>query len=63
MNALSLLCATIKSYLLVREMISDAHKALFEVPAKRKGQKPNLFERIESELITCESSGSGSQSL
>ena len=62
MNALSLLWATIKSSLLVREMISDAHKALFEVPAKRKGQKSILFGRIESEPITCESSGDNSES-
>ena len=47
---------------MVREKIRDAHKALFEVPAKRKGQKSILFGRIESEPITCESSGGESKS-
>ena len=46
MNALTSLRAPIKSSLLVREKIESAHNALFEVPAKRKGQKPILFGRI-----------------
>jgi len=29
----------------------------FEVPTKRKGQKPILFEWIEIEPVACESSG------
>ena len=62
MNVLTSLRAPIKSSLMVHEKIGDAHNALCEVPAKGKGQKPILFERIESEPITCESSGGGSES-
>jgi len=47
---------------MVREKIGDARKAFFEVPAKRKGQKPILFRKIESELIAFESSGGGFES-
>ena len=47
---------------MVHEKISDARKALFEVLVKWKGQKPILFERIESEPIAYESSGGGSKS-
>jgi len=54
--------APIKSSLMVREKIGDARKAFFEVPAKRKGQKPILFRKIESELIAFESSGGGFES-
>jgi len=56
-DALILLHVPIKSSLMVCEKISDARKAFFEVPAKRKDQKLILFGRIESELITFESSG------
>jgi len=47
---------------MVHEKISDARKALFEVLVKQKGQKPILFERIESEPIAYKSSGGGSES-
>jgi len=56
MNALTSLRAPIKSSLMVRKKIEDAHNALFEVPAKQKGQKSILFGRIESEPIACKSS-------
>ena len=62
MDALTSLHAPIKSTLMVCEKIGDARKALFEEPAKRKGQQPTLFGRIESEPITCESLGGGSES-
>jgi len=42
---------------MVRGKVKDAHNAFFEVPAKRKGQKLILFEKIDSELMACESSG------
>ena len=48
---------------MVYEKIGDAHKTLFEVPTKRKVQKPILFERIESEPIACENLVGGSESL
>jgi len=41
---------------MMHEKTSDAQGALFEVPAKHKGQKPILFRRIESEPMTRESS-------
>ena len=41
---------------MIREKTSDAQRAFFEVPAKHKGQKLILFERIESEPVTCENS-------
>jgi len=62
MDALTSLRVPIKLFLMVREEIGDARKAFFEVPTKRKGEKPILFERIESEPIACESSGSRSES-
>ena len=43
MNALTSLCAPMKSSLLVHEKVRDAHNAFFEVPAKQRGQKPILF--------------------
>jgi len=55
MNALTSLRAPIKSSLLVREKIGSAHNALFEVPTKRKGQKPILFGRIKIAPVSCES--------
>ena len=57
MNTLTLLCASIKSSLLVREKIEGTHNAFFEVPAKWKGQKPILFGLIETEPVAYESSG------
>ena len=44
MKALTSLRAPINSFLIVCEKIRDTHNALFEVPAKRKGQKPILFK-------------------
>jgi len=47
---------------LIREKIRSVHNALFEAPAKRKGQKSILFGQIETELVACESSGDNSES-
>ena len=41
---------------MLHEKTSDAQGAIFQVPAKRKGQKSILFGRIESKLVTRESS-------
>jgi len=62
MDALTSLHAPIKSSLMVREKTGDACKVFFEVPVKRKDQKPILFGRIEFEPIACESSKGGSES-
>jgi len=62
MNALTSLCAPIKSSLLVREKNKGAHNAIFEVPAKRKGQKLILFGWIKTEPVACESSGGNFES-
>jgi len=62
MNALTSLHAPTKSSLLVCEKIGSAHDALFEVPARRKGQKPILFGRIKTESVACESSRGDSES-
>ena len=62
MNTLTSLCELIKSSLLVRKKIGDAHNALFEVPVKRKGQKPILFGQVKTEPVACENSGGNSES-
>jgi len=54
-DALTSLHAQIKSSFMVCEKTSDAQGAFFEVPAKHKGEKPILFGKIESELVTHES--------
>jgi len=38
--------------------ISDVQGSLFKVPVRRKGQRPILFERVESKSITREGSES-----
>ena len=40
---------------MVHENNNDTQGAFFEVPAKHKGQKPILFERVESEPMARES--------
>ena len=55
-NALTLLHVLTESPFMVHEKTNDAQGAFFEVPAKRKGQKLILFERIEPEPVTHESS-------
>ena len=47
---------------MVHEKTDDARQASFEVPTKRKDQKPILFGRIESEPIAYESLGGGYES-
>jgi len=56
------ICNICDQSLMVHEKIRDACKALFEVPAKREGQKPILSGRVESEPIACKSSGGNSES-
>ena len=38
--------------------VSDAQESLFMVPAKREGQRPILFERVESKSMTRKDSES-----
>ena len=62
MNLLTSLCAPMKSSLLVCKKVGDALNDFFEVPVKRRGQKPILFGQIETEPIVCESSGGDAES-
>jgi len=62
-DALTSLRVPIKSSFMVHEKTSDAQGAFFEVPAKRKGQKLILLGKIESELVTRESSKDDLESL
>jgi len=62
MKTLTSLRAPTKLSLLVREKIGCAHNAFFEVPARRKSQKPILFGQIEIKPVVCESSGGNSKS-
>jgi len=62
MNSLTSLHAATKSSLMVCEKIESAYDALFEVPARRKGQKPILFGRIETEPVAYENSGGNFES-
>ena len=55
-DALTSLSAPIKSSFIVREKTSDAQETFFEVLVKRKGEKPILYGKIESEPMTHESS-------
>ena len=43
---------------MVYQGVNEAQGSLFKVPARRKGQKPILFERVESESMTREDSES-----
>ena len=54
-DALTSLHVPIRSSFMTQERVNDAYGAFFEVPAKRKGQKPILFGRIESKLMDYES--------
>ena len=47
---------------MTNERASNEHGDFFKVPTKYKGQKPEYELRVESELITCESSEDGSES-
>ena len=62
MHALTSLYALIRSSFMTHERATDAHGTFFKVAVKYKGQKPILFERIESELVTHESSQGDSES-
>jgi len=54
--ALTLLHVPMRSSLTAYQSVSDAQGSLFKVPARRNGQRPILFGRVESESITCEDS-------
>ena len=56
-DALPSLHTHIWSTLMIHENAGDIRGAFFEVPVMRKGQKPILFGRVESEPVTFESSG------
>ena len=62
-DALSSLHVPIKSSFMTDERKGDAHGTFFKVPARRKGQKPILFGRIEPKPVIFESSGGDSDSL
>jgi len=62
MNALTSFHAPLKSSLLLHEEIGGIYNAFFKVLAKRKGQKPILFWRIETEPVDYESSEGNSES-
>ena len=47
---------------MVLEKIGGIYNAFFKVLAKRKGQKPILFWRIETEPVDYESSEGNSES-
>ena len=51
-----------RSSLIVYQGVSDAQGSLFMVPARRKGQRPILFGRVESKSMTRESSESDNES-
>ena len=48
----------VRSSLTVYQDVCDAQGSLFMVPARHKGQRPILFGRVESKLITREDSES-----
>jgi len=61
-DALTSLHVPVKSSLTVYQDVSDEQWSLFMVPTRHKGQRPILFGRVESKLITHESSESDDES-
>ena len=57
-DALTSLHVPVRSFLTVYQDVSDVQGSLFKFPARHKGQRPILFERIESELRPREDSES-----
>jgi len=47
---------------MVCKKIESTYDALFEVPARRKDQKPILFGQIEAEPVAYENSGGNFES-
>jgi len=62
-DALTSLHVLVRSSLIAYQGVSDVQGSLFMVPARRKGQRPILFGRVESKSMTWESSGSDDESL
>jgi len=61
-GALTSLHVLVRSSLTAYQGVSDAQESLFIVPARRKGQKLILFERIKSKLMPREDSESDNES-
>jgi len=62
MDALTSLHVPMKSSLKTYQDVDDAQESVFMVPVRRKGQKPILFKRIKSELMSREDSESENES-
>ena len=62
MDALTSLHVPMKSSLKTYQDVGDVQESVFMVPARRKGQKSNLFRRIKSELMSREDSESENES-
>jgi len=58
MDALTSLHVPMNSSLKMYQAVGDAQESVFMVPARRKGQKPILFEKIKSKLMSREDSES-----
>jgi len=52
-DALTSLHVPVRSSLTVYQSVGDAQGSFFEVPARRKSQKPILFGRVNSKPTTC----------
>jgi len=57
-DAFTSLHVPVRSSLTAYQGINEAQGSLFKVPARRKGQRPILYGRIESELMPREDSKS-----
>ena len=62
MDALTSLHVLMKSSLKMFQDVGGMQKSVFMVPARRRGQKPILLERIKSELIPRKDSESENKS-
>jgi len=62
MDALTSLHVPVKSSFKTCRNVGDAQESIFMVPARRKGQRPILFGRIESKPMTHEESESEQES-
>ena len=62
MDALTSLHILMKSSFKTYRDVGDAQESVFIVPARRKGQKPILFGRIKSELMSHQESESENES-
>jgi len=53
-DALTSLHVPVRSSLTVYQSVNDAQGSFFEVPARRKGQKSIIFERVKPKPMICE---------